>query len=225
MRDTLFEADYFDEFIAEELARIERFQTRLNSGTVKEDRVPAIKDKLLSIRLGVLIAKYSRGDSLNDLKKEFELIIMDLTDTWCADSYYENLRIASLAVLFNVNSEMKKLVKNVLEASEMRDCLIDFLICDDTGIDRSEGLKFPKIYDSLKSSIMNGSAEDIKIYMKSWYSKHKDCSWYDSHKSKEHLYYGYWSFEAAAVAKRISIDDTGFDNIQYYPYDLAHFDL
>ena len=72
--------------------------------------------------------------------------------------------------------------------------------------------------------------EDIEIqkhllfsYLKKWYNKHNECGWHDSHKSKQNLYYGYWSFEAGATAKILGIDDSDIRNCKYYPYDLVHY--
>lgn len=41
--------------------------------------------------------------------------------------------------------------------------------------------------------------------------------------SKQNIYYGYWSFEAGAIAKILNIDDDSIKNISYYPYDLVHY--
>ena len=43
------------------------------------------------------------------------------------------------------------------------------------------------------------------------------------HKAKEKLYYGYWSFEAGAIAKILNLDDSNLKNVPYYPYDLVHY--
>ena len=41
--------------------------------------------------------------------------------------------------------------------------------------------------------------------------------------AKEKLYYGYWSFEAGAIAKILNLDDSNLKNVPYYPYDLVHY--
>ena len=45
----------------------------------------------------------------------------------------------------------------------------------------------------------------------------------DSHKSSENVYYGYWSFEAGAIAKILNLDDSSLKDVPYYPYDLVHY--
>ncbi|MDD7379168.1 MAG: DUF1911 domain-containing protein [Lachnospiraceae bacterium] len=36
-------------------------------------------------------------------------------------------------------------------------------------------------------------------------------------------YYGYWSFEAGAIAKILNLDDSSLKDVPYYPYDLVHY--
>lgn len=55
-------------------------------------------------------------------------------------------------------------------------------------------------YDKLSDIVANKekAIEKIKEYLeKYWYVGHKNMGWYDIHKAKEKLYYGYWSFETS----------------------------
>ena len=63
----------------------------------------------------------------------------------------------------------------------------------------------------------------LMMPQKYWYVGHKNMGWYDIHKAKEKLYYGYWSFEAGAIAKILNLDDSNLKDVQYYPYDLVHY--
>ena len=79
---------------------------------------------------------------------------------------------------------------------------------------------------TLRNIIENSpqKAKDIKTYLeKKWYKGHYGVAWYDTHKSDQMTYYGYWSNETAAAVKILGIDDSCLKNQQYYPYDLAHF--
>ena len=72
------------------------------------------------------------------------------------------------------------------------------------------------IYDRKKETFLK--------YLRGWYISHLHSSWYDSHKNEEFkLYFGYWCFEAGAIAKRLGIYDSDLQNEQYYPYDMVHF--
>ena len=72
--------------------------------------------------------------------------------------------------------------------------------------------------------VIGYKGEKLKEYLeKYWYVGHKNMGWYDIHKAKEKLYYGYWSFEAGAIAKILNLDDSNLKNVPYYPYDLVHY--
>lgn len=61
-------------------------------------------------------------------------------------------------------------------------------------------------------------------YLDEWYKASRREPYYDSHtKGRLHSYYGYWSFEAAAIAVELDIDDSSFRDKQFYPAELADF--
>ena len=57
--------------------------------------------------------------------------------------------------------------------------------------------------------------------MVEWFKGHYDYEWKNAH--KEPGYVGYWSFETAALAKILELDDTCLKDKNHYPYDLAHY--
>lgn len=61
-------------------------------------------------------------------------------------------------------------------------------------------------------------------YMDEWYKASRREPYYDSHtKGRLPNYLGYWSFEAAAIAVELDIDDSSFRNKPFYPAELADF--
>jgi hypothetical protein len=61
-------------------------------------------------------------------------------------------------------------------------------------------------------------------YLKNkWYHGHRDTAWYNRHKRKNSTYDGYWSFESGAIAKIMGLDDSGWEDLKYYPYDMVHY--
>ncbi|MDB0544124.1 hypothetical protein RSP795_21595 [Ralstonia solanacearum] len=61
-------------------------------------------------------------------------------------------------------------------------------------------------------------------YLDEWYKASRREPYYDSHtKGRLHSYYGYWSFEAAAIAVELGIDDSSFRDKPFYPAELADF--
>lgn len=224
MRDSIRTKAYFDEFIAQEKERICKFQDKLNSGSIDDERVPLINNKIIYLKTDLIIAKYSRGDSINDIKNEFEELIDMVCEKGDVSIYEDNLCLASLAYLLGVNSDKMMRLRSKLMESETYDYLIDFVFLgSEIDIDINK-ISFQREYKKLTKYIDDRTKETFLKYLRGWYRSHLHSSWYDSHKNEKFkLYFGYWCFEAGAIAKRLQLDDNDLQNEQYYPYDMVHF--
>lgn len=114
------------------------------------------------------------------------------------------------------------------DAPEYEEYLVNFLIKEIDSTWEREGVEFEfKVYECLKQILDNDeiiACEALKEYLQEkWYEIHRECAWYDSHKSSKNDYYGYWSFEAGAIAKILNLDDSSLKDVAYYPYDLVHY--
>lgn len=224
MRDSIRTKAYFDEFIAQEKERICKFQDKLNSGSIDDERVPLINNKIIYLKTDLIIAKYSRGDSINDIKNEFEELIDMVCEKGDVSIYEDNLCLASLAYLLGVNSDKMMRLRSKLMESETYDYLIDFVFLgSESDIDINK-ISFQREYKKLTKYIDDRTKETFLKYLRGWYRSHLHSSWYDSHKNEKFkLYFGYWCFEAGAIAKRLGFIDDDLKNEQYYPYDMVHF--
>lgn len=224
MRDSIRTKAYFDEFIAQEKERICKFQDKLNSGSIDDERVPLINNKIIYLKTDLIIAKYSREDSINDIKNEFEELIDMVCEKGDVSIYEDNLCLASLAYLLGVNSDKMMRLRSKLMESETYDYLIDFVFLgSESDIDINK-ISFQREYKKLTKYIDDRTKETFLKYLRGWYRSHLHSSWYDSHKNEKFkLYFGYWCFEAGAIAKRLQLDDNDLQNEQYYPYDMVHF--
>ncbi len=224
MRDSIQTKAYFDEFIAQDKERICKFQDKLNSGSIDDERVPLINNKIIYLKTDLIIAKYSRGDSINDIKNEFEELIDMVCEKGDVSIYEDNLCLASLAYLLGVNSDKMMRLRSKLMESETYDYLIDFVFLgSESDIDINK-ISFQREYKKLTKYIDDRTKETFLKYLRGWYQSHLHSSWYDSHKNEKFkLYFGYWCFEAGAIAKRLGFIDDDLKNEQYYPYDMVHF--
>lgn len=224
MRDSIRTKMYFDEFIIQDTARVEKFQDKLNSGSINEERVSLINNKIIYLKTGLIIAKYSRGDNIEEIKLEFE----DLIDMFCEKGdvsiYEDNLCLASMAYLLDISRDKIIRLRNKLKESDTYDYLIDFVLVGlESDIDNNK-ISFPHQYKKLVQLISDRNKDTFLKYLRGWYHSHLRSSWYDTHKNEKYkLYFGYWCFEAGAVAKRLGITDNDLQNEQYYPYDMVHF--
>lgn len=112
-----------------------------------------------------------------------------------------------------------------------QDYFVDKLLCylDKTLTNDCQEFLWGDDFEPIRT-IMNSTKEEAVLLLadflkNQWYDLHEDCSWYDSHKSKSNLYCGYWSFDAAAIAKIMELDDSKLRLEQYYPYALMHMQL
>ncbi|MFV0381508.1 MAG: PoNe immunity protein domain-containing protein [Breznakia sp.] len=113
-----------------------------------------------------------------------------------------------------------------LKEEDINDYAIDFLVhsIDSSWKVRDNNIKYPIRYAMLKDIINSkGTTQIVKGHLDRWYKLHEDSAWYDSHKSKENIYTGYWSYEAGAIVKILNLNDEELKQQQYYPYDLVHF--
>ncbi len=225
MRDRFKDVAYFNDFINEELARVSKFSDKLKNGDVKDERILPVKSKVHDLRLGIMIAKYSKGDELSTLEEEYLKLIDDWEEVWEPEYYNKNLIMISLAVLFKMDSMCAKKIKRMLEKSDIHDWLFDYLLnsMDGEQMVESRELLFSTPFSTLQNVVFEENKIDLlkKYLFKEWYNE--DCGCYEAHKSKQNIYYGYWSFEAGAIAKILDLEDNCLNNALYYPYDLVHF--
>jgi hypothetical protein len=67
------------------------------------------------------------------------------------------------------------------------------------------------------------SLSDLQKYLKAWYPAFKTVPWHDGHLRMTETdgdYYGYWAFEAGAVAYLLDLDDSSITHM-VYPKDLV----
>ena len=224
MRDTIKTKEYFDEYILKMLNGAKRFEDGIEAGEYKEDRILHVKDYILQKKIGIIIAKYSRGDTIEEIKREFESIIDLFCEAWDDTVYDSNISFASLSYLLGIDSDKMDLIKNKLKKSKIYDSLMEYILTGDKSNLDEEKLSFPSSYKKIVKAINNEDKNTFLKYLRGWYKNHLRSAWYGTHESKTpYVYYGYWCFEAGAIVKRLQLDDSDLKNEQYYPYDLVHY--
>lgn len=176
---------------------------------------------------------YSLGEEVLEVKIVYEKLLGYYAKTWNIEyGYIELIRILSLGALLKIESSNSnlKILENKIRDAGLNDYLVNYLI---TFIDsdwelNSNDFYFKGIYEPLKDIINENdkhmSKNMLKKYLENqWYELHNECAWYNSHDSKQGAYYGYWAYEAGAIAKILQLEDKELREQQYYPYDLVHF--
>jgi len=231
MRDQIKNKDYFDIFIDENQDEIEFYQGKLNNNEVKEERINIIKNEIRNIRLEIFYAQYSRGDGFEEIAKSYVEDFKEKLNTIPSlfhsksYSYVANLEIMSLGILLNLGDLVREVYEPLLKTANINDWLYDFILLEKN---TDKILLWEEPYNLIRN-LVNAEGEKTKVsilkdYLDNrWYKANIEVGWYDSHKSKQDTYTGYWSLESGAVAKILGLDDSSLKGQQYYPYDMVHF--
>ena len=227
IRDPLKNEAYFRKYIQQQEKRIDHFTNMMEQ--VPKERVPLVEMFLSDMKYSLFTAKYSMGADPNDLSKEWPEVLCMMAKNWDNTvGLVEIINAVALAVLYGVDDTTWNTVSKAACQYGQKDWLVGFLLSSRDGEPNylTWKVRIKNPYQTLRNIIETSpqKAEDIKAYLeKQWYKGHCDVAWYDTHKSDQMTYYGYWSNETAAAVKILGIDDSCLKNQQYYPYDLAHF--
>jgi hypothetical protein len=247
MREQSRDMIYWERLIQKRVRLIATSFTWIETGETPKDRITIVKQEIAKDYIYLLLAKYSAGYSIESLLPDWKEGANLIHESWdgfwklkqgnppveydqyILSAYDEMLWMLSLGYLLDApEQDFKKLVE-VIDRDKVKDKLFEFIISaklkDRAPIKEEsyrEFLGVPETFAKLRESIDEpdkAKAEKrIHDFLKrDWYKNHKDAGWYNSHKSKHDTYFGYWSFESAAVVKIKGLDDTSFRDNQYYP--------
>jgi hypothetical protein len=240
MRTIIKDKAYLEDYIGSEQERIKKLLNWIEIGKVKEERIPSTRSEIFRTSLHLIIARYSIGQNINLIRNDFPGVIDQMTQVWRDtgrtpqddihfDTYVLMLWMLSLGVLLEIEDDYFEKIVSVLRRSNRIDYLFEFLIAAKikTAVIPNK-LSYEKQYRTLmivsKEPDKKEAVEKLKIFLdKEWYPAMNLTYWYDDHKSKHDTFFGYWSFESAAVAKIRGFNDDILENQQYYPYDLVHW--
>lgn len=234
MRDKRRDEDYFNALIMKEKKNIKIFEDAVKKSTIENGE----RDRGTRNGYSILINSYQKeinllysyGESLEIIEACYKKLLFYYGKMWDRKyGYIELIKVLSLAVLFETHqSEISELEEKLI-SENFNDYLVNVLLNKIDPAWKNNGIEFEfkGVYDCLKPILNNHEKKDcelLKEYLQEkWYEIHRECAWYDSHKSNKDTYYGYWSFEAGAIAKMLNLDDEKLKDAPYYPYDLVHF--
>ena len=150
------------------------------------------------------------------------------------EPYSIMLRMLSMGVLLNIDEEDFMVLVDKIDQANITDSLFEFIIRarlpkrvkkQEKPLDK-KNIVILKAYDKLRKSIKATDDFEAIDLIKQYLQKdfyHKDSGFYESHKMEAYIYYGYWSFEAVAIASILEVDDSSFRDNEYYPSDIADY--
>jgi hypothetical protein len=253
MRQKYKDLEFYDRFVKELDFLERRSHDWIKEGKIPLERMNTALDLFRAGSLTKTILKYTFGESVNEIIKEFKNVIKYTNENWVGlwtlklsaektlkqytlSGYDEMSSMLSLGYLLDITDEDFKKLVDVIDRDGVKDFLFEFIIRaklkDREPIIEESYQKYyhiPNCFEKLRQAITEtdkSKAEKLvkEFITKDWYKNHKGQGWHDCHKGKHDTYFGYWSFETAAVVKIMSLDDSSFKDCQYYPKDLVHLE-
>ncbi|WP_160139984.1 PoNe immunity protein domain-containing protein [Chryseobacterium sp. c4a] len=232
VRTFLKDLAYFEYYIQLNNDDIEYYLNELRAGRVAEERISAVNRQIFTTTLHTVIAKYSAGYTVQDIIPDFLKAIDRLPEGWKSwkeqirfDDYILMLWMLSLGILLAIDDSDFSRIVSVLKANGHQDYLYDIIIAFQAGQQPLSDslLVFPNVFVFLKELYETKDTAKLKKYLDDhWYKKMKESYWYESDKSKQSSFFGYWSFESAVFMKIVNLDDQFLKDQRYYPNDLIH---
>ncbi len=241
MRDKYKNSAHFIRWIDEFNDSNNTVSSWIISGKTPFERIDLMKQSMVQSYLNLIKCKYSLGAHpimlSEDLKNAIQLTNESWKNSWLLyyrerylkqyvlSAYDEMIGMLSLGYLLNIDENTFKKLIEVIDRDHVKDYLFEFIIrakIKDRIPIASESYEYSwKLFGKLRQAIIEPDKLKAQLLVKEfitkdWYKEHKNAAWYNSHKSIHNTYFGYWSFETAAVVKIMGLDDSSFKDCIYY---------
>lgn len=246
MRDKRKSKDYFDIYIEQSSKRIEKFELWVSIGKTPEERIPIVKKGIGAAKLRKIIAKYSRGYLLSEIRSDYISLLKDFADYWPEGQvlmshngrqlrqyldYDDMLWMLSFGILFDIAKEDFQVFVDLIIRDGVKDKVYEYLIATKLGceyLDGEESYEFGwDLYRSLRDAINKNQPQEKMIELlrnslkSEWKKEHKHLL--PTPKDRHETYFGAWSFESTAIVVINDLDDSSIRDNEYYPKDLVDY--
>jgi hypothetical protein len=235
-RDPRKDKRYFDHEVKYNADMQQQFREKIAAAETTDSHRRMLRFTVYRRELEQSIVRYSRGDSVSQIRAGFPKLIdaleeyhreleRDEGDFRRIDVYVRALWIVSLGILLDVDQMLFVRAVDAL-AEGGRDAIFERLVAlrlPETV--PTSALQHPDPYALLVQALdSRGPARDAPIhqFLDRWYDALMDTYWYGSHTRDDAGYFGYWCFCVAAFVKALGIDDRSFADHPHYPRDLVH---
>ncbi|MFA5985675.1 MAG: PoNe immunity protein domain-containing protein [Methylococcaceae bacterium] len=144
------------------------------------------------------------------------------------DDYERAMQILGLCVLLHRPDLLKRIAKLIDPGYKGEDTLYEDILAyyEPNRVELDEWYHeqpYTPLIHAMYEEDGEKSAKKLNEYCKNWYPAFKYVPWHDGHlriNGDEGDYFGYWAFEAGAVAYLCDIDDSDINHM-VYPKDLV----
>lgn len=211
---------YFEDFIIYQNKRIEKFEDTLTKlGEGDSSKVKQCQRILANFYKDLLSAKYSVGAVKQEVQRIYFQYLKAFKQCSISD-YAEMVDILSLAILFDTAADdIRFALENTEYASDALVSVLKSKLSGEKPALENGQLLFPEQYEIFYQYITGSiNTESFIAFMEDkWYALCSEFAWFDSHKSTENIYVGYWSWLAGAALK---INAAVVSEKQYIPCGL-----
>lgn len=175
-------------------------------------------------------AQYSYGMDMKEFDRLFDEMLDFVKEINIKDIGYINLlHLISYGILLQKSPDIFEEIVKKLDEEKANDIFLDTIL-QAYGLKRtfhSDEYAKENPYKYLVDIIVAADSDNnvcnlLYDYVTTkWLKGHSDLGWGKSVKEKG--FRGLWAYDAAAVAKLFGIDDSALKDVEFYPYDLAHY--
>lgn len=220
MRDTRKTEAYFEDYIAYEQERIRKKTEKLTQCD-DEAKAQRISSSLFLYQINLLIASFSKGEDETALTMLFQNCCCT-AQKMTTLTYEDALRMVSFSVMLKCPTEFSKVAEQFSEVFEKDRLLKGLRSFAVSGTAVWEGeYRFPSVYVGIENVLAAQEKQEkekaLLSYLSGWYGRNKESAWYGTLNSANDVYYGYWSFESAAMAVIYELDQKYLAQNEYFP--------
>jgi hypothetical protein len=202
-----------------------RFEA-LRAGNLSKDATLAFRIDLTKRFFEMLYCQYSMGSSVGEMQQTLERIVDYHARGFLSlrRSYEKSINIISMAYCIGMDGQMwAPFISEIAENGEFDRLMGNVAVGMGIDIEIPVSTKYDIPYAQLVRAFDASPSQHVDIvkeYLtRHWYKGHYDSYWYGNHKDKG-LYFGYWSFESAAVVKILGLNPDDFNGVDYFPIDI-----
>lgn len=253
IRDNRKSQEYFRSYLGELDAMITSNDMAICAGKIPDERLPDILFLNFKYKLKRCIAQYSMGCDFGAISESYNRALESIrlgcwdqkftkvclrpgvySNQYMLEPYFVMLQMLSLGYLLKVPNEDFGVLVDVINGDGVNDLIYTFVI-NEKMPERLHYLQ--ESYDDEVSLIVKNfgylrkatQCKDektaiglIRDFLKNDYGG-MSAGFFGTHKSSANTYFGYWSFEAAAVLKVLQIHEPEFSEIEFYPTDFSRY--
>ena len=148
-----------------------------------------------------------------------------ILDQYWLNSYCYMVWLLSISILLGIDKKRKNQLTSLIEMANIKDDLILYLLSSLNGkkYENSITVTYALFKKLMKNGVDQIDSNTVKKYLGSWHKNTKLFTWHNYINSapEKEYYFGYWSFESAAIVALNDLKDDTFDDYPNYPKELV----